>query len=68
MRTHINHQAYYAHIINKVYDMFFHSNLQGWGGSPGQVVMGDVQVQEVVGSNPGAVYWMEMAFFTLNLL
>ena len=25
-------------------------------------------VQEVVGSNPGAVYWMDMTFFTLYCL
>ena len=37
------------------------------GGSPGLVVMGDnTRVQEVVGSNPGAVYLMNMTFFNID--
>ena len=34
------------------------------GGSPGLVVMGVDSRSKVVGSNPGAGYWMDMTFFT----
>ena len=37
-------------------------------GSPGLVVMGDDSCREVVGLNPGAIYWMELIFFNINLL
>ena len=33
-------------------------------GSPGLVVMGGDSFPKVVGSNPGAVYWMVLTFFT----
>ena len=29
------------------------------------MVMGGDHVPKVVGSNPGALYWMDMTFFTL---
>ena len=37
------------------------------GGSPGLMVMGrDSCSEKVVASNPRAVYWMDMTFFTMN--
>ena len=38
------------------------------GGSPGLVVMEMTHDREVVGSNPGAVYWMELKKFDFDLL
>ena len=35
------------------------------GGSPGVVVMEDDSKSRGRGSNPGAVYWIELTFFTL---
>ena len=32
------------------------------GGSPGLVVMEETHVMKVMGSNPGAIYWMDMTF------
>ena len=37
-------------------------------GSPGLVVKVTTHVQEVVGSNPGAVYLMDMSFFNIDLV
>ena len=34
-------------------------------GSPGLLVIGGGSCSEGCGSNPGAVYWMDMIFFTL---
>ena len=33
--------------------------------NPGLVVMGRDSLMKVVGSNTGAIYWMDMIFFTL---
>ena len=38
------------------------------GGSPGLVVMGKTRVPKVVGSNPGAINWMDMTIFHIDLL
>ena len=37
-------------------------------GSPGLVVMGGDSRPKVVGSNPGARYWMDTTFFHIDLL
>ena len=37
-------------------------------GSPGLVVMGGDSRPKVVGSNPGAGYWMDVTFFHIDLL
>ena len=38
------------------------------GGSPGLMVMGDDSVWKVVGSSPGAIYWMDITFYHIDLL
>ena len=41
------------------------SSLHRLGGSSGLVVWEETHVPKVVSSNPSAVYWMDMTFFTL---
>ena len=41
-------------------------NIKELGGSPGLVVMGGDSCSK--GSNPGAVYWMDLTFFHIDLL
>ena len=39
------------------------------GGSPGLVVIWEeTHILKVVGLNPGAIYWMDMTFFHIDLL
>ena len=40
-------------------------NFSDHKGSPGLVVKGGGSHLKVVGSNPSAIYWMDMIFFTL---
>ena len=39
--------------------------LWAYGGSPGQVVMGDDSCWKVVDLNPGTVYWVDIFYIDL---
>ena len=44
--------------------LHFIDKLHSLGGSPGLVVMVGHSCSKGVGLNPGAIYWMDITFFT----
>ena len=47
----------------------FHANkLCVWAGALVLWFWEETHVAKVVGSNPGAIYWMDMTFFHIDLL